>query len=315
MIFSSILASCYQRLSLASAPDADTIARIKQFANDTVREILSDTTIAQEVRRKVLPFASIANAQLCALPQVATRIHNIVDRTNRRYLTEVSIDWIRKRDPGLAFGTTTPSNYAIRGYSAPYFRVPAASGQMVVVSSAAETPIAYIEVITAVGYMRQANVTLTGVTPANLGPADTLDINDFYLSAVATGEVSLKDAAANVLAVIGIGKYRSRYTLLELYPFTTSAVPLYADCDVEITDLVNATDECLIPDEFTEAVICGVRKREYQKRLQWEAADRAQADQKRIISRLRHAMVARSLARERAGAQWSQLGPWYPAGS
>lgn len=309
--------ACYQRLGWGTSPAADITTRVDQFINDTVKEILSDKSVQKLRREQNLAFATVSDVGLTALPQAATAIHAIKDTTNRRALDEVSTDWIDARDPGRAFSSSTPIAYAIVGYSKPFTRQPSASGQLTVRSSSASdtTQTAYVEVMTATGYVRAMSVVLTGTSAANIGPADSLKVLDFYISAVGVGEVYLSDAAANELGRIGIGRTRARYTIIELYQKPAGVFTLYADVDLAIQPLVNATDEPLIPEDFDEAVIHGVRKREYQKREKFDLAGACDRDFQKVMNKLRLHTATKTALDAHSRPGFSQLGPMYPSGS
>lgn len=317
MNLTTILTETYQRLGFDAAPGAGAIARLTAFANSEVREILSDP-ILSKLRRRTVPLVTVALSPYCALPQAAVRVYSIVDRTNQRPLDERDQEWIREQDPGRTESSSTPEAYAVIGFSQPTAAQPSDSSQLLVKSSAAgdTTQTAYIEVINSDGYLQSLSVALNGTVAANLGPADSLIVTDFYLSAVAVGEVTLTEdtGAGTELAKIGIGRTRTRYTSLEIYPTPATAVTLYADVDVEIVNMVNGTDEPIIPDEFCEVIIHGVRKREYQKQEKRALADMANADRFPFLARMRHRMHQKSAATQDAGRR-SQLGPYYPAGS
>lgn len=316
MILSEIRAACYQRLGWDASPEQDITTRVDQFINDTIKEVLSDRQCAKLRRLKDVSFSTVASLP-CALPQAATRIHSIIDRTNRRLLDEVPDGWIEARDPSRAFTTTAPVAYAITGYSQPVVRQPAASGQMTVRSTSASdtTQTAYIEVMTEDGYIRTASVTLTGTVAANLGPADTLKVLNFSLSAVGVGEVYLSDASANELSRIGVGKLRARSTVIELYPTPASAFMLYADITVQVTPLTVATDDCVIPEEFQEVIVHGVRLREYQKREKFDLAAGCRADFRKVLAKLQMHCVTLTALDDTSRPGYSQLGPMYPSGS
>ena len=315
MILTDILADAYRRLGFGTSPGAEVVTRLTAFANQEIKEILADP-ILSKLRRKTISFATITDIATAVLPQAAVRIYSIVDRTNQRVLDDVDQSWIREQDPGRSFSSGTPEAFALIDYASPIARQPSDSSQLLVKSSDADTTqTAYIEVIDSDGYIRQASVTLTGATAVNLGPSDSVTVLDFYLSAVPVGEVTLHEdtGAGTELAKIGIDKTRARYTMLEIYPTPSSAVTLHADVDIFITNLVNGTDESVIPDEYCEVIVHGIRKREYQKREKEDLARAANADRQPWI-RLLHHHAHRKGTSGQSGRR-SQLGGYYPAGT
>lgn len=317
MILSSLQAACYQRLGWGSSPVADNVTRVTQFINDTVKEVLSNHAV-QKLRRMDLPLVTVDAVPTAALPQAATKIHGIRDAENRRELDEVTVGWIDARDPGRTFSSSTPLAYAVVGYSRPVVAQPENAGQLTVKSTSASdiVPQVAVEVITDEGYIRTSSLTtLTGMSAVNIGPTDTLKVTDFYLTAACVGEVYLLDSDGNELGRIGIGATRAKSTVVEIYPTPDGVVSLIADVDIAITPLVNATDECPIPEEFQEVIIEGVRRREYEKREKFDLAAAIGARFNKQLGRL--ILYTASLPSRDRGENvgYSQLGPYYPQGS
>lgn len=317
MNLTNILADAYRRLSFGTSPGSEVSTRLTAFANAEIREILSDP-ILSKLRRRPVSFSTVADLPTCVLPQAAVRIYSIVDRTNQRELDEETQEWIREQDPGQSFSSSAPEAFAIVNYTSPIARQPSDSSQLLAKSSSASDTavVAYIEFINSDGYIQAANATLTGATALNLGAADVVSVLDFYLSAAPVGEVTLHEdtGSGTELAKIGIGRTRARYTMLEIFPTPATAMTLYADVDTEITDLVNGTDEPVIPDEYCEVIVHGIRKREYQKREKKVLADGADTDRRPWIAKLHHHMHRKASSESRRERR-SQLGPYYPAGS
>lgn len=317
MILTDILAESYRRLGFAASPDAADITRLTAFANAEIKEVLSDP-ILSKLRRRTLSFSTIADIAICALPQAATTIHSIVDRTNQRELDERDQSWIRGQDPGRSSSSGTPEAFAVIDYASTIARQPSDSSQLLVKSSVAgdTTQTAHIEIINVDGYVQQASVVLTGATAVNLGPADSVSILDFYLSAIPAGEVTLHEdtGSGTELAKIGIGRTRARHIMLEIFPVPSAVVTLHVDADVIITDLVNGTDESRVPDEFNEVIIYGVMQREFDKREKSDLANKHERSKVKWISRL-HFHMHRKASGDRETPRRSQLGAYYPPGS
>lgn len=319
MTFATILTTCYSRLGHPPSPEAGIVTRFKEFVNSVHKEVLADP-ILTKLRRKTVTVSTVANQSTAAFPQAATNIYTIVDRANQFELDEVDQAWIRRQDPGVTSVAANPMNYAVIGFEEPVARQPSASSQIYVKSSSASdtTQTAYIEVINSDGYIQVATAALNGTTGVALGPSDTVTILDFYLSAVAVGEVTLNEAsgAGTELSKAGIGLTNPRYTVVELFPQPSAVLTLYADVDVFISDLVNPNDEPLVPDEFCEILVHGVRKREFNKREKVDLATAAWKDAAPLIARLQFKQHAKSgHSNQEREPRWSQLGPYYPPGS
>lgn len=318
MILSNVLLECYDRLNFGSSPAADVTTRLTRFINSAVREVLADP-ILLKYRNATIPIVTVAGMSTCALQQAIADVNRIVDRGNQFELEETDQAWIRSQDPGRLVSGSTPTNYAIVGYRTQVAAQPAASEQLYVQStSGSDTQIANIQVVNSKGYIRAMSVNLTGATPVAIGPADSVMVKAFYLASAAAGEVFLTEVSGggNEIARIGIGYTSARYCVLEFFPQTSTAVTLYADVQLDIVDLINGTDEPIIEDEYTEAIIHLVRAREYDKREKTTLSVQARRDAQPIINRMYFHMHAR---RGRSGQgrppRWSQLGPYYPPGS
>lgn len=316
MTLTAALADAYRRLGFGTSPGSEVTTRLTAFANDAHKEILNDPVFSR-LKRFTVPFATYASVSSAPLPRAATKAFSVVDRSNDYKLEEVSLDWIREQDPGQDFTTGTPQCWAVKNYSSPIARQPSNSSQLLVDSTAAgDTGTAYIEYIDSNGDVVQASVTMTGTTAVNLGGSDVVAVIDFYLSAAAAGQVTLVEDSegGTELARIGVGDTRARYTLLEIFPTPSSALTLYADVEIFVTDLVNGTDEFLVPDDFREAIVHGIRRREFEKQDKDKEENRAERARLRALSPLKF-KVHQYVTNRTAGHGWSQLGPYYPAGS
>lgn len=318
MTLSDIQTNIYDRMGYGNPPsDTATVRRILGLINETELEIIRKRGM-DKIRRRILPFSTVDGSPECVLPRAASRIYGIYDRSNQRPLSERGFTEIQNYDPGLTHSSANPEAFAIVNYSASFARQPSDSSQLLIKSSAAgdTTQTAYIEVIDSNGELKTASVTLTGTTAVNLGPSDSINIVDLYLSAVAVGTVTLHEdtGAGTELARIGIGRTRANYTQLYIYPTPTAASTLYADVDIAWVPMANANDEPSIPADFHYLIGIGARIKEYEKKEKM-------AIRKSVIieewnpgmSELRLEMHRRGI--ETQERRWSQLGGYYPVGS
>lgn len=320
MTLSEILSDCYRRMNNGASPVPAVITRYTAFANETHRQILTLPGL-DALRDDTTTVATVANAPRSSLPPSLARIKLIQDRTNMRLLKPLTLNEIRRRDPGLS-STGTPLAYALVGTVQVGAQPSAATGVWAVSSSASDTtPQVNVEAIRTGGYLHTpAQTTLTGTTRVAIGSqTDYTEITKFSLNTPAVGDVTLYDAAAagNILAVIPKGQTYARYVSIHWHPIPATAQTLYVDYTRQVTDLVSPTDEPLLPLDFHWLIPCGIRWKEYEK----ASDDRytvAKAEFETGIKGLRNwaqtdGGALLSLRTRRRVAQWSQLGPWYEA--
>lgn len=321
MTLQGILDDAYRRTGYGTSPATAIVTKFTAFANETHRELLSLAGLEQ-LRDDQITVASVASAPRVALPQSVGRIQAIQDRTNQRLLREITLGEIRRRNPGLTF-TGIPSEFARVGYQEVAAQ-PAATGVWAASTSAADTvPTVNVAAIRTGGYLHTPSaVALTGTSRVQIGTqTDYIDVTRFYLSAVCVGDVTLYDAAAsgNVLAVIPKGQTFARYQVIQLDPVPSSALTYYVDHTREIPELVNPTDEPLLPLDFHRLIGTGIRLREYEKTHD-DRYTLALAEMETGRRALRHwvqtdGTQTLSLRSRSRTMRPSQLGAWYPAGS
>lgn len=327
MNLTGLEADLYRRLGFDTAPATAVTTRMRGFLNETQREILSSKGCAK-LRKNTLTFPSIANQPFATLPASATKIISIQDRTNQWELREISLEDIRRDDPGLVF-TGVPYTFAVINVAAAVYRDPTAAAELFVQSSSAAdgaTKTVYIEGIVTGGTYRTASVALNGVTAVSLSAtiADWIAVTKFYIALGAGGATT---AAGNILltqtsglgtelARITPGRSYGRYTRIMLYPVPTAAQTYYADVELHIEDMAIAGDEPYLPEDYSWLLVSGALMKEYQRR-QWPVQyAEEKARYKDGLGQLKLFIMSDSgtrAVRDRMG--YSQLGSWYPPGS
>ena len=326
MTLSDLLADSYRRLNFASDTFANASAaqagiRLIQFANECHRQILTLPGL-DSLRDETTTVATIASTARSALGLSVSRIRGIQDRTNQRPLKEITLDELRRRDPGRV-ATGNPWGYAVFG-TMPVLRQPAATGVWAASTSAADTGAGFkanVQAIRTGGYLHTPAATnLTGTSRVAIGSlTDYTEITRFYLSAVCAGDVTLYDAAAagNVLAVIPIGQTQARYLILEWMPIPAAVQTFYVDYTRVIPDLALANDEPLLPLDFHWVIGVGMRMKEYEKTNDSRFST-AKAEYDDGIKAIRNwaqsdGSLLVSLRANPPGLGWSRLGGWYPS--
>lgn len=269
MRFGLILQSVYDQLGYSpNTPDNATVRRIKQHANDVYREIMGKKGFGP-LRQATLTFQSVANIPDAVLPQVASRVIAIVDRTNMSPLDPRSLQDIRLDDPGASLTSTFPYEYVVLNLSAATFRDPSTADSVFVKSTAAgdTTQTAFVDVILSNGMPRSLSVALNGTTAVNLSASvsNIVAVKKFYVSAVTAGDVVLTQTSGvgTELARIPVGRTFSRYSRILLHPTPTTVNTYYADVELAIDDLSNDYDEPILPEDFHWLIETGVLMREY----------------------------------------------------
>ena len=272
MTFGTILADLYRRLDFASTPAAEVTTRLKAFVNEAQQELLSEPGMAEWLARNepMVTFASVANQAVYAMPSGMSRIDAITDRANQRRLGLQSVDWYRSAYPDPTTNTGTPSDYVPFGFMAVSVQPSAATGLWAVSTSASDTtPVVYIETMRTSGVPYSGSVTVTGTTRVQIGTStDHEQVTKFYVSAAGVGDIKLYTASSGgtLLATIPIGQTFSRYYSFALAPTPAAALTYYVESARPVTDLVNTTDEPLLPMRFHRLLVDGALMREYEKR-------------------------------------------------
>lgn len=323
MNFGGILTDLYARLRYPPAPNAATVTRLKAFVNETHRELLTMPGI-EKLRDDVLAITATANRARVGLPPAVSRVNAITDHVNNRKLEQVPLSELRVQDPGQVFTSGFPYKYAEVGYRQIQIQPAAATGLWAASSLVGDTTQKlFIEGLTTGGYHHipaTLGTTLTGTARVALGTrTDIIQIDKCYLDAAATGYVSLYDAvmAGNELARIEPGILYARYLTVEWYPVPTVDVTEYVDYTRVIFDMVNSTDEALLPTDFVSLLELGARVKEYEL-LDDTRGAQGRADYERGKSALRSWVLNdgdRIASMRRTPLRWNRLGANYPAQS
>lgn len=319
----------YRRVKLPDAPSAADVTRITEFLNQRHRTILGMPGMDQFRDGPVLTFATVANQAKYGLPQALSRIRDLYDLTNQRRITRQSLDWLRQTDPGLS-AVSSFSEYwvPLPGWGATKVELTATGVPLYVVSdNAGDVQKAYVETTRLGGVIAGTAVsggtTVTGLTRAQIGTlSDHIGVTKFYLSAVAVGTVSIYDAAAagTLLASITPGRTTSRYYMIQLYPTASAAVTISIDAQLKIQDLVTATEEPLLHEDFHMALVHGAACDEWTLRSddRWKSEQKAMND---LLSDLTQYVQTSpddiAVQRGPRGTPYntSRLGSYFPSGT
>lgn len=300
----------------AATLDSVTDTRLGDFLNESHRELLTEVGMSQ-LRDDILTFASVASQQRYALvEQGIARINRIWETTNDQTLVKRSLAWLRDQDPDPQTGVSEV--WIPLGFTQVSAQPSDASEVFVKSTSASDTGTAYVEGIITGGYRRTANVTMTGTTAVSLNTAITsfIQIDKFYLSAVAVGTVTLHEdsGSGTELARIAIGDGYAKYHTILLYPTPSAVVTYYMDVTRSIADMSVNTDEPLIPEDFHDLLLDMADLKELVKGddSRYPAVEAHRV--KRRMELRAWLFAGPSDGAPAATSGGSNLGSWYPAG-
>ena len=315
-----LLTDVYADLGYATSPAAAVTTTLTRDINKAHKAILREPGLSR-LRDTLLPltFASESGRAVYGLPTALERVRAITERDNDRELEAITINDLRRADPGLS-STGTPWSFVQLGYRA-IQEPPASTGLWVVSSSASDTTqTALVNGIRTAGLPTgDLSASLNGTTRVAVGTlTDFVDVQLFSLSAVAVGVVSLYDAAAsgNELAQIPIGARTAQYFCVQLYPEPASAITYYVDGTLRIVDLDDSGDVPMLPEPFHDLLADYARMREYERRGDRRYQVAADLYHKGL-NRLKHYVSSQPAEMQVLGMaptrRMSRYGPWFPA--
>jgi hypothetical protein len=321
MTLSELLADCYRRLALPAVPNSTETTRLTSFLNTTHRQILGLPGM-ERLRDDTLWFTvhpTVPGRQSYGLPQIVERIEAITDRTNHIKLTLRTLQELRATDPGLT-ATGIPHSYIVRGYQQVQIQPPMPCHPHVFSHAAGDTTVVHVEGVGEYGDQRKVAVTLTGTTPVPVAAsADWVEVTKFYLETPALATVAICIDAADTLdmaAIIPPLTY-ARYLGITFYPIPTAVnMPYYVDYVRNIFEMVNPTDEPLLPSDFHWLLVEGVLLKEWTKRDD-DRRVTAEREYAKGISALKYFVNCYADHLPVMNSRWierpSRYGPWYPA--
>lgn len=328
MNLTSILADGYRRLRYTTAPPAAITTRLTAYVNEVHRELLTMPGMSK-LRDDTLPWTVTANQSRQGLPPIVARIRGMTDRLNNQQLDQVPLGELRQDDPGQMFTGGFALRYAVIGERHTAIQPTiTGSGLWIASSDTSDTKTVAVEAARLGGFQFYDAITtsLAGTTRVSVKSINTtaaltdyIEVDRFYVTSTtaAAGYVSLYDAvtSGNELARIPIGSTFARYLTVELWPTPTTAYTVYVDYTRVIPELINGTDEPLLPTDFHDIIGLGIRAREYEF-LDDSRAAVARADyltrKKALMSWMLNDGDKLSSLRP-TQSRWNRLGPTYPS--
>lgn len=277
MNFGDIQLAIYDRLNFGATPDPAIQRQVKFDINVGHRQILGSKGFGI-LRRAILPATSTASSPYMVLPQAATSIIVIVDRANNRILRPISLQDVRYRDPGQNFTGSIPDSYTVLNYAAAVAVDPSVAASLFVISDSANDSTGTsinIEGLTTGGLYRRASISMNGVTAVNIAStiSNWIHVIKFYSSALSAGNITLREGSGvgTELARIQPGRSYPRYTQIYLQGIPAAAQTYYCDVELHVEDMVNGTDEPLIPEDYHWMLVSSGLQRYYFKRKDFDA--------------------------------------------
>lgn len=323
MNLTAILADLYRRLALPATPNVTETTRLTSFVNTTHRQILGlpgleslrdDTMVGVSQPESAL----VVHAKGQGLFPNITRLEGVTDCTSGRALSLLTLKEMRARDP-MGTMTGTPDSYVIRGYQQVEKQPSVPCMPHVTSTNPADmTTTVYLEVIHQLGGREQCVVTLNGLTPVRITDyGDVIEITKFYLGAPSAGYVSLYQEVAltSLLAAIRYPSTYARYLAVMFHPIPSASNTYNFDYVRTVDDMINGTDEPLLPDDFHWLLVEGSLMKEWTKRDD-DRRVAAEREYAKGISALKYFVNCHadllSVSGRRTTWPASRYGPYYP---
>lgn len=327
MTFLEIQQKVFRRAKLQDVPSTVDQVRIRDFINQRYRQLLTKPGMDQ-LRDTTFTFQTVPGQQKYGMPQSLSGIRDLYDLTNQRRVLPRTVDWLRNVDPGLTAISSFVENWIpIPGWGAELVELPRTGTPLYVVSDSAAdtTQQVFVETMRAGGVRAgtAAAVALTGTTPVQIGTfVDHVKVVKFYLDSAPAGNVSLQTLAVGgtLLSQITIGRTNARYYMLQMYPTPGASVTISVDGQRAIQDMVNPTEEPLIPEDFQMLLVHGAMYDEWRNRDDSRANDEL-AEWTVIVTDLRHKlmntpdMIWVQRGPRGTAERVSRLGGYFPAGT
>lgn len=257
MTFSEILLDVYDRTGNDQSPLTAVSRRIKRYVNRWNRKILSAPGM-ESLRRATIPKSSIADQPTYGVALQALRWMS--ESTTQRRIFPKSLGWYRENYPAPTNFTGTPLKYIPLGHTRIH-TVPTAACELFAVSTqGADVGTLKVEAIRSNGYRVSLSHVLTGLVPVSLSTTitDVVDIENIYLSAAQTGDVTLTQGSGGAeLSKIRIGQTTPRFLRYALAPTPSTAIVYTLDGIAEIVDMANDNDEPFIEPDFHDLLVDG----------------------------------------------------------
>jgi hypothetical protein len=306
-------------LSACGHASTDTAirTRVKRHLNSWQREILTRPGHSRLLRDSEYTFATVAAQHTYGLGIPMGRLLGVHERTNESVLALRDLGWLRRTDPGLSATGDPASAYIPRGWFPVQVQPSTADDIFIKSTSAADTMTVDWEFTLSTMERVSGSTALTGTTAVLLGTATTVvEITKLALRTAPAGVVTVTQTtgAGTTLLTLQIGQQFGRFLHLQLWP-TPAAVTTYrVDCTREIEDMVQDTDQPLLPRDFHPILALGAEYEEWRK-LSDDRAPMVYQDLEKRLRSLNAWLWDLPDHTQGVAPGRSRLGGWYEAGT
>jgi hypothetical protein len=177
------------------------------------------------------------------------------------------------------------------------------------------------EVILTTGRTVTGQTTLTGTTAVSLdtsltGTSGIVQVSDLYVSQALNGTLTIHEdsGAGTELGRINIGNLREYRWVVALAPTPSGVNSYIVEAERQMTDLVQPSDEPVLPPRFHGLLLHGLRRKEYEFKDDQTRYLQADKDYQHLLGLLRASLVGSgSMVPGSRVSERSRLGAWFPA--
>ncbi len=316
-------------LAINTGTSSEPRTRVKRAINTWQRRILQRPGYARLLRDFERTLTSANGQAIYGLGAPLGRLNALFDPTNRWPLVRRDLTWLRSQDPGLNI-SGTPIAYVVRGWAATQIP-PVNASQIWAAASGATTEKIVWQFLLSDGSVVSGNTAANGATAVQLGTASTVaDVLDLHFASTTTGltlTIREDSSVGTVLGLIGPAvantsgtapvATKARYLRVQLWPTPTAAIAYQCDFTREIADLVDDTDEPLLPPDYHYLLSLGAQHDEF-RRMSDDRLSGVRSDLEQGLTALNRWLWDLPTAWGDSPYRrqpMSVLGSWFPAGT
>ena len=237
---------------------------VKDQVNFAYRRVLDSGKVPHEHRE--FSLTSVASTSKYGLPLYVRKVLNIEDPTTPRFVFMNTARDFDKRNPGSTDSSTPASAYpfGVRGVQ----KYPAGDGVLALTSDSGDDAGSDFKVritgFNTSGVLVTELVNMNGTNSVNTTTSWDSELGIERVTKVPatgftfTGNVTVKDAAANTISVIPVWWDSPDYQWIEFDPIPAAAITYNIRCEMRKPPLVNDSDWPEFNQDFHDLLIWGV---------------------------------------------------------
>ena len=237
---------------------------VKDQVNFAYRRVLDSGKVPHEHRE--FSLTSVASTSKYGLPLYVRKVLNIEDPTTPRFVFMNTARDFDKRNPGSTDSSTPASAYpfGVRGVE----KYPAGDGVLALTSDSGDDAGSNFKIritgFNTSGVLVTELVTMNGTNSVNTTTSWDSELGIERVTKVTatgftfTGNVTVKDAAANTISVIPVWWDSPDYQWIEFDPIPAAAITYNIRCEMRKPPLVNDSDWPEFNQDFHDLLIWGV---------------------------------------------------------